>query len=117
MVKRKTEKLSLNAEERSRLERKRAYYDREKLRPGDERLEGPIAIEEYVALHRAFPHLKKLREQAGLSLSDVAERSGMDRAEISRLENGIHANPTIGTLSRYAEALGKEIVVSFVEST
>ena len=53
--------------------------------------------------------LKHHREQQGLSLTDVAERSGMDRAAISRLENGVYVNPTIDTLYRYAHAVGAEI--------
>jgi transcriptional regulator with XRE-family HTH domain len=35
----------------------------------------------------------------------------MDRAALSRLENNEDANPTLTTLERYAEALGKRIVV------
>ena len=53
--------------------------------------------------------LKHHREQQGLSLTDVAERSGMDRAAISRLENGVYVNPTVDTLYRYAQAVGAEI--------
>jgi transcriptional regulator with XRE-family HTH domain len=54
--------------------------------------------------------LKKHRQRKGLSLADVAEQSGMDRAAISRLENGVYLNPTIDTLYRYAQAVGAEIV-------
>jgi DNA-binding XRE family transcriptional regulator len=53
--------------------------------------------------------LKKAREAARLSLSEVAERSGIDKAALSRLENGHQPNPTLSTLLRYAEALGKEL--------
>ncbi|NQT39918.1 MAG: helix-turn-helix transcriptional regulator [Planctomycetes bacterium] len=53
--------------------------------------------------------LKKQREQTGLSLADVAQRSGMDRAAISRLENGVQVNPTVDTLYRYASAIGAQI--------
>ena len=49
------------------------------------------------------------RERQGLSLSDVAERTGMDRAQISKLELGKVANPTLGTLRTYAHALGLEL--------
>jgi len=56
--------------------------------------------------------LKKHRERQGLSLADVAERSGMDRAAVSRLENGVYVNPTVDTLYRYAEAIGAEIAFS-----
>jgi len=53
--------------------------------------------------------LKKCRERRGLSLTDAANRSGMDRAAISRLENGVYVNPTVDTLYRYAQAIGVEI--------
>ena len=39
----------------------------------------------------------------------------MDRAMISRLENGQIDNPTISTMTRYAKALGKG-AVSLVEA-
>jgi transcriptional regulator with XRE-family HTH domain len=60
--------------------------------------------------------LKALREQQGLSISDMAQRTGMDRAMISRLENGQVDNPTISTMTRYAKALGKRVVVSLKDA-
>ena len=51
--------------------------------------------------------LKVARQTAGLSLAEVAKRSGIDKAALSRLENGHQANPTLFTLLRYADALGK----------
>jgi hypothetical protein len=58
--------------------------------------------------------LRAERERQGLSLADVARRSGMDRAAIHKLEIGLNRNPTYATLARYAEALDKriEIVIS-----
>jgi len=53
--------------------------------------------------------LRKLREEGQLSLSDVARKSGMDKAMLSRLENGRVANPGIETISRYLDALDKVI--------
>jgi len=53
--------------------------------------------------------LKKHREEQGLSLADISKRCGMDRSAVSRLENGVYVNPTLDTLSRYAEAVGVEI--------
>jgi DNA-binding Xre family transcriptional regulator len=55
--------------------------------------------------------LRAERQRLGLSLADIYERTGMDRAALSRLENNEDANPTLTTLERYAEALGKRIVV------
>ncbi len=39
----------------------------------------------------------------------MAERTGIDRATISKLETGKIANPTIGTLTTYARALGQRL--------
>src|SRR5439155_5490727 len=71
---------------------------------------------EYWELRKAFSALKSLREQQGLSISDMAERTGMDRAMISRLENGQVDNPTVATMTRYGKALGKRVVVSLVDA-
>lgn len=53
--------------------------------------------------------LRAERERQGLSLTDVAGRSGMDRAAVHKLEIGLNKNPTAETLTRYAGALGKRI--------
>ena len=52
-------------------------------------------------------------ETTGTDLSDM---TGMDRAAISRLENGQLGNPTISTMNRCAEALGKRVVASLVDA-
>ena len=63
-------------------------------------------------LIEALANLRRVRQQQGLSLTDVAERTGIDRGTISKLETGKIANPTIGTLRTYARALGRKIVWS-----
>lgn len=47
------------------------------------------------------------REQLGLSQTELAEKTGIDQADISRIERG-SGNPTEKTLTRLAEALGAE---------
>lgn len=71
---------------------------------------------EYWELCKTFAALKALREQQALSITDLADRTGMDRAMISRLENGQLDNPTIATMTRYAKALGKRVLVSLVDA-
>jgi DNA-binding XRE family transcriptional regulator len=73
---------------------------------------GPIPHGLYLTLRAAMHDLKQAREAAGLSLADVAERSGIDKAALSRLENGATENPTVETLMRYATAVGKELTWS-----
>lgn len=67
----------------------------------------PIALGAYVSLRQLVRQLRKLREEAQLSLTDVAERSGMDKAMLSRLETGQVANPGVETISRYIDAIGR----------
>jgi DNA-binding XRE family transcriptional regulator len=71
----------------------------------------PIDPEDAIATARFIGGLRQRREQAGLSLGDVAERSGMDKATLSRLENGWYPNPTLNTLARYARGIGKRLVL------
>ena len=66
-----------------------------------------------VAVREAMKALRCERQSQGLSLSDVEKRTGIGRAALSRLENETELNPTVVTLTRYAEALGKEVVVNF----
>jgi DNA-binding XRE family transcriptional regulator len=66
-------------------------------------------------LRHAFRLLKMERQAQGLSLADMQERTGMNRSAISRLENDDSANPTIETLTRYAEALGKHLAITLTD--
>jgi ribosome-binding protein aMBF1 (putative translation factor) len=67
----------------------------------------------YFDVQRALQGLKRERERCGLSIGDVAERSCLDRAVVSRLENGKQDNPTVATLMRYAAAVGKRFLWSY----
>ncbi len=67
----------------------------------------------YFDVQRALQALKRERERRGLSIRDVTERSGLDRAVVSRLENGKQDNPTVATLMRYAAAVGKRFLWSY----
>ncbi len=83
--------------------------------------EGP-AIRARAASHReqakalidVFHQLQAERQRQGLSLAVLAQRSGIDKARLSRLENALHPNVTIETLERYADALAMKLVVSLV---
>jgi transcriptional regulator with XRE-family HTH domain len=67
----------------------------------------------YFDVQRALQKLKRERKRCGLSIGDVAKRSGLDRAVVSRLENGKQDNPTAVTLMRYAAAIGKRFLWSY----
>jgi DNA-binding XRE family transcriptional regulator len=67
-------------------------------------------------LQELFIQLKAAREAKHLSLSDLTELTGMDRSALSKLETGQRANPTVETLVRYAEAVGKRLVVTLADA-
>lgn len=67
-------------------------------------------------LSELFLQLKATREAKGLSLADLTELTGMDRSALSKLETGQRANTTLETLVRYAEAVGKRLVVSLADA-
>jgi transcriptional regulator with XRE-family HTH domain len=50
-------------------------------------------------------NLRRVREAAGLTQMELGNRSGMDMAEISRLELG-KRDPRLSTIVRVAVALG-----------
>jgi DNA-binding XRE family transcriptional regulator len=66
-------------------------------------------------LQELLKELKAAREKMGLSLADLTDRTGMDRSALSKLETGQRPNPTLETLGRYAEAVGKRLVVTLAE--
>jgi predicted transcriptional regulator len=52
--------------------------------------------------------LIKARVAKKMTQAEVAEKSGVSRTVIARLESGT-TNPTVGTVSRVASILGKEL--------
>ncbi|MFD3479155.1 helix-turn-helix domain-containing protein [Streptomyces sp. NPDC058695] len=52
--------------------------------------------------------LKRLRQDAGLSLSELARRSGVGKGTLSELETG-RRNPTLETLYALTTALGRPV--------
>lgn len=70
---------------------------------------------DYFELMHALSELKKARERKNLSLAEVARRSGIDKAAVSRLENGLNANPTLKTLELIARSIGVRIRLAVEE--
>ena len=94
--------------------RERSRHDR----PGPDELIDRGEIDElvphgqFMELRMLTAQLRRLREERGLSLTDVSERSGLTRAAISRLENGWNLNPTLDTLFRYAAAVDAHVTLA-----
>ena len=60
--------------------------------------------------------VRTLRAEQGLTLDELAERSGVSRAMISRIERA-EASPTAALLARLCEALGMTLSGFFAEVT
>ena len=59
----------------------------------------------------------KARKEAGLTQAQIAERMKTSIPAVSRLENALitgKPSPSLATLKRYAEAMGKTVSISFV---
>jgi transcriptional regulator with XRE-family HTH domain len=59
--------------------------------------------------------LKAARLEAGLTLTQVAEKTGLAMETLSRLETGMLTNPTWKTLGSYAVAVGRRLSLSAEE--
>lgn len=64
--------------------------------------------------YQVVSQLLKARTHAGLTQEVVAQRMGTTKSAVSRLESaGKHA-PSLGTLKRYADAVGCELQLRLV---
>lgn len=85
------------------------------------RAEGPAAVAEFDAFNERFrmaAALMQARKQEGLSQQQLAEASGIQQADISRIERG-EIEPRETTLARLFAPLGRRLQVvedrSYVE--
>ena len=57
--------------------------------------------------------IRYFRKQRGLSQELLAERTGINQADISKLENGTR-NPSVNLLKRLADGMGMVLKIEFV---
>jgi len=77
--------------------------------------ENPKVKHEYDQLAEEFElidTLLRMREQAGLTQEELANRMGTNKSNICRLERG-NTNPSLSTLKKYAKACGFQITMDF----
>ena len=97
-MKREHRKIERTAADKSRLQILRDQFQKE--RPSLEELASsgqynePIKHGVVLDAMQVSHLLKEARQTAQLSLADVSDRCGLDRAAISRLENGSHGRPS-----------------------
>lgn len=71
---------------------------------------------EYEALEPEFTIMQAVidaRNSEGLTQKELSLRSGIAQGDISKMENG-NANPSVRTLQRLANAMGKTLKIEFV---
>ncbi len=87
-------------------------HEQLKHKPGIDELLTPEELQEaspfYFALREYIRQLKEARDEAGLTLAEVAAISGLAVESLSRLETGAQTNPTWKTLGLYAKAVGRQ---------
>ena len=57
--------------------------------------------------------VSEMRGQKGLTQRDLSKLTGIQQAEICKLENA-NSNPSFNTLVRLAEGMGKRLKIEFV---
>lgn len=57
--------------------------------------------------------LIEARRASGMTQKELADRTGIAQADISKLENG-NANPSLRTLQRLADGMGMRLKLEFV---
>ena len=80
----------------------------------DEQMDDPefaTVFEAEIERLNAAVAVSRAREEARLTQEQLAERSGVSRVTINRIELG-KLNPSMKTLSRLARAMGKQVRVS-----
>ncbi len=82
----------------------------------NEQLKDKELKKEYDALEAEFSIIQAIldaRKASGLTQKDLAERSGIAQADISKIETG-NANPSLKTLQRLADGMGMRLKLEFV---
>ncbi|MBR3108023.1 MAG: helix-turn-helix domain-containing protein [Clostridia bacterium] len=79
-------------------------------------LENPAVRAEYDRLAAEYAIKQAVidaRQASGLTQQQLAARTGINQADISKLENG-SANPSLRTLQRLAAGMGMNLRIEFV---
>lgn len=84
-----------------------------------EMLSNPDVKEEYDALEPEFDIIQAMidaRKQQHLTQKELAERTGITQADISRIENGTR-NPSLEMIKRLAKGMGMRLKLEFISET
>ena len=81
----------------------------------DEMMKDPEFKAEWDALEPEFAIMQAMidaRKQSGMTQKQLAEKTGINQADISKLERG-NGNPSLRTLRRLAEGMGMRVKLAF----
>ena len=81
-----------------------------------QKMKDPAFKAEYDALEPEFSIIQAMidaRKASGLTQQQLAEKTGIAQADISKLENG-SANPSLRTLRRLAAGMGMQLKLEFI---
>ncbi|HEX8324172.1 MAG TPA: helix-turn-helix transcriptional regulator [Tepidisphaeraceae bacterium] len=71
---------------------------------------GRAVFARHERIKATIARLKAARQAQQMTLEQVAAKSGIGKANLSRLENDQDPNPTIDTLLRVADAVGYDLL-------
>jgi transcriptional regulator with XRE-family HTH domain len=81
-----------------------------------ELMENPEFAKEYEAIQPEMDVVRAIveaRSSLNLTQKELAEKTGINQADISKLENGTR-NPTVNLLKRLADGMGMALKIEFV---
>ncbi len=108
---------SQTPEARAKSAANRAILDREYRETGRiATLSEKTTVEDSAAYSQFISRSRDERLARGLSLEQLAARSKIDKAALSRLEAGKQSNPALATLMRYARALELRLTLSLEQA-
>jgi len=82
----------------------------------EKELQNPEFKKEWDALEPEFNMIQAMidaRKQKNMTQKELAERTGIDQSDISKIERGV-ANPSLSTLKRLAEGMDTVLRLQFI---
>ena len=73
-------------------------------------------VNEELTAMRLAQRLSRLREQGGLTQSEVAHHMGVSQPVVARIEAGTHVNMKLATLYRFASAVGGTVSLNITKA-
>ena len=81
-----------------------------------QQMQDPELVREYEAIQPEMDVIRAIvnaRTSQNLTQNELAKRTGINQADISKLENGTR-NPSVNLLKRLAEGMGMSLKIEFI---